>query len=92
MSNKIQNITQLQTQFAPHSDHLGIKTGGVLETAWHVLHNLFSDFNCETYHLRGILLQTFSKSVLNGHTHKHTHMQSDSLKTLVLCTGVLKIG
>ena len=40
--SKIWNITQLSTQFAPHSDGLGTKTGGVLETTVHSSATLLS--------------------------------------------------
>ena len=54
MSNKFQNITQLQTSFAPQSDHLGIKTRGVLKIAGHQLQLIFSDLNCQTSRLETI--------------------------------------
>ena len=35
--SKIRKISQLRTRFTPHSDQLGIKTGGVLKIAGHFL-------------------------------------------------------
>ena len=38
-------------QFAPYSEHLGIKTWGVLKIAWHAEHLFFSDLNCQNSRL-----------------------------------------
>ena len=49
-------------QFTPHSDQLGIKTGGVLTIAGHSLQLLFLDLNSQTSRLETIgLLKHFQK-------------------------------